>query len=419
MHYQESATIKPAFSEPPGWEILFTSTGRLFLFEAKELYRDGVDVFQLHKFLSSKDLTPDAIAAILTQVELAAKARSKFGARATEMLFTKSGLEQASRTVIAQHHALKFAATGATKVVDMGSGIGSQSMAFLDAGLEATAIEIDNTTAKIARHNLNVVATADNKSGSVINGSVINTDALNYNPAPGSLLFFDPARRTAGLKNTKRLSSAADYSPPLDFAFALLRKHGGAIKLGPGFERELIPEDAGAEWISVAGELSENVLWFGDFESSRARRSAIVINDSGTHELNAPADMPDAAVREIGDYLYEPDKAVIRARLIGQVADEVAGGMLDPNIAYITSDKKIETPFARGFRILQEVPSKQKQLASFLKKHDIGTLEIKKRGVDIDPHTLRKSLRLNGPKSATVIMTRIGQKHVSYLVERI
>ena len=45
-------------------------------------------------------------------------------------------------------------------------------------------------------------------------------------------------------------------------------------------------------------------------------------------------------------------------------------------------------------------------LRSYVKQHRIGTLEIKKRAVDIDPAALRKQLRPKGPHHATLILTR-------------
>ena len=33
-------------------------------------------------------------------------------------------------------------------------------------------------------------------------------------------------------------------------------------------------------------------------------------------------------------------------------------------------------------------------------------LEIKKRGIDIDPAVLRKQLKLDGPNSATIVLSR-------------
>jgi hypothetical protein len=49
----------------------------------------------------------------------------------------------------------------------------------------------------------------------------------------------------------------------------------------------------------------------------------------------------------------------------------------------------------------------------------VGTLEIKKRGVDIDPATFRSKLSLRGDKSATLFLTRVAGKRVALLAERV
>ena len=53
-----------------------------------------------------------------------------------------------------------------------------------------------------------------------------------------------------------------------------------------------------------------------------------------------------------------------------------------------------------------------------LRDRDIGTLEIKKRGVDVDPAQLRTRLRLSGAGSATLILTRVAGDRVALLARR-
>ena len=53
-----------------------------------------------------------------------------------------------------------------------------------------------------------------------------------------------------------------------------------------------------------------------------------------------------------------------------------------------------------------------------LAARDIGTLEIKKRGADVDPAQLRKRLKLQGSKHATLFLTRVAGKHTALLTER-
>lgn len=410
----------------PGWEALLGDDGSRILARISELEaaegRAGRDASAaLSQRLRADGEDPALIAAALTLTGLRAKAASKFGEAANEMFFTQAGLEQASRRVVAGAHAARFARSGCATVADLGCGLGAETLAFMRAGLGVTAVEIDPLTAAFAERNLAVQASllSAPPEWEVRVGDVTAVDTL-----AADAVFLDPARRTSGHSDTKRLISASDYSPSLDFAFTAARGaragrvKAGGVKLGPGFDRELIPEDAEAEWVSVDGRLVEMALWFGEAARDGVKRAATVITGDDTHELTAPADAPDAEVRELGEYLIEPDGAVIRSRLIGLLAGELRAGMIHPDIAYLTADRKPETPFGQTFRILEELPSREKDLRSALAKRGIGALEIKKRGVAVDPATLRTRLRLKGKNRATLILTRSASRHFALLAER-
>jgi hypothetical protein len=149
------------------------------------------------------------------------------------------------------------------------------------------------------------------------------------------------------------------------------------------------------------------------------RRAALVIGDGVTNELTGASDSPDAEVGDLGEYVYEPDGAVIRARLIGDLARGLQARMLDRSIAYFTTDAYIATPFAAGFRVLEGFPFDERLLKKELAARQIGTLEIKKRGVDIDPAQLRTKLSLKGAAAATLILTRVAGKRMALLAERV
>ncbi|MGB9012545.1 MAG: SAM-dependent methyltransferase, partial [Aeromicrobium sp.] len=97
---------------------------------------------------------PDLVAAAVTQNHLRGKAAGKFGAAATDMYFTHDALEQATRSVVAEHRARRIADSGARAVVDLGCGIGGDLLAFGRAGLRVRGIERDPVRAAIARANL-------------------------------------------------------------------------------------------------------------------------------------------------------------------------------------------------------------------------------------------------------------------------
>jgi hypothetical protein len=60
-----------------------------------------------------------------------------------------------------------------------------------------------------------------------------------------------------------------------------------------------------------------------------------------------------------------------------------------------------------------------KAISTVLKANDIGTIEIKKRGMDIDPAAFRKKLSLKGSQAATLILTRVGDRRMAILADRV
>jgi protein-L-isoaspartate O-methyltransferase len=363
------------------------------------------DLVKLVSDLRKAGHPQDRIHHALEQVRLRRKARAKLGPFAARMLFTEAGLEQATRLPVAAHHAGRFQRAGCTNVADLGCGLGVDSMALAALGIEVTAVEHDELTAALATYNL---APFDN-------ARVILADALDVDLTDFDAIWLDPARRSEG----KRLNDPSQWSPTLTEAFSLAEKVPAGIKLAPGIDRDLLPEGAEWQWVSADGETVEVVVWTGALARPGVGRSALVISGDTAHELTSPTDSGDEPVGELGNYLFEPHGAIIRARLIGDLARRLGGRMVSPDIAYITTDNAHHTPFAAGFTVRRVLPYKITELKKWVREESIGTLEIKKRGVDVDPAALRKSLSLKGENQATLIITRVADKRVALVVSRL
>lgn len=387
---------------------LLTPTGLALLDEVAD-QGDAKDLVATVSALRKAGHDPQLVSAALTQSRLRAHARVKFGEFAARMLFTQAGLEQATRLRVAAMHAGRYEREGLRRVVDLGCGIGGDAMALAALDREVTAVDADEVTATIAAYNL-----APFDSATVRHARAEDVELSGFDAA-----YLDPARRTAGHANTARLTRPEDYTPSLDFVFDVAKRMPTGVKLGPGFERELVPDTAEAQWVSVDGSVVELGLWFGSLARDGIRRSALVLSREGSHELSAPADSADEPVRELGEYLYEPDGSVIRARLIGDLGRQLGAAPLSDGIAYLTGDDHVETPFATGFRVIERMPLDEKALRRWVKQNNVGTLEIKKRGVDIDPAAFRKRLNPQGAASATLVLTRVSGRHTALLVERV
>ncbi|RYC12501.1 class I SAM-dependent methyltransferase [Nocardioides zhouii] len=348
-------------------------------------------------------LEPDAekAAAATTQAQLRAKAVAKFGSAAPVMFFTPDALEQATRTRVADHRAARLAAAiPGGSVIDLGCGIGGDLLAFARAGLIAAGIDQDPVRVAMAEANLAALGLA----GAVLVGDATTIDTGGFDAA-----FADPARRGG----RGRVFDVEGWTPPWPWVLDVLTRRA-LVKVAPGIGHDLVPPGVEAEWVSDAGEVKEAVLWSPGLAT--CERRATVIGEGGLATLTEDDD-PGAEVRPVGAYLYEPDGAVIRAGLVTAVAAGIGGGLVDAHIAYVTSDDSFRTPFARGYRVLEELPYREKPLKAALRERGIGRLAIKKRGVQVVPEELRKRLALKGDHEGTLVLTRVAGQGTALLVE--
>jgi len=345
------------------------------------------------------------VSAVMGQLALRAKARDKFGEFAEHMLFSKEGLEVASRLAVSSHHAGRFLQAGLTSVVDAGCGIGGDSLAFAGAGLHVRALEAQEVTAALAAFNLKPFDTVSVEHARAEEADLTNAQAL----------WFDPARR----EGTTRLENPEDWSPSLEWVFQRARELPTGIKLAPGMERALIPAGMEAQWVSYKGSVVEMVLWSGGLQREGITRSALVLTETAGAEITGPADSADEPAGELQDYVLEPDGAVIRARLIGDLARRHDARMMDSTIAYMTAPAPVDSPLLQCFQVLEQVPYSLKNVTALIGGAQVGTLEIKKRGIDIDPAQLRGTLPLKGSGSATLILTRVQGKKTAILAQRL
>ncbi len=347
-----------------------------------------------------RDAAPEHVAAALTQLELRDRAAAKFGALSSRMYFTPDGLEQATRLSVARHRAGRLRAAATATVVDLGCGIGGDLVAAAEAGITAAGVDLDPVRVAVAAANLEALD---------LPGAVMVADATTVDTSPFDVAFADPARRTGA----GRTFSPEGWTPPWSFVERLLTRDA-CVKAAPGIPHDLVPDGVEAEWVSDQGEVKEAALWSGRLAT--VRRRATVIGRGGLATLTDEDD-PGAGVRAVGGFLYEPDGAVIRAGLVTAVAAGVDGGLLDEKIAYVTGDAAFRTPFARGYRVLEEVPYREKQLKAALRERSIGVLTIKKRGVSVSPEELRHRLALRGENAATLVLTRVGGHGTALLVD--
>ncbi|ADU47538.1 class I SAM-dependent methyltransferase [Intrasporangium calvum] len=368
---------------------------------------------------------PDLVAAALGQSRLRARAVDKFGDFAVGMLFTADGLEQATRLALAARHAHRFAAADVREVYDLGCGIGSDAMAFAGLDLLVRAVDADPATARVAEANLRHWPSAR------VTCARAEDVRLPLGEAGRHLgVWLDPARRVEGVADVrgraKRIFSLDAISPSWAEVqeFAAQVPAAGA-KLSPAFPHAALPPGAEAQWSSWHGEVLECVVWWKAL-ATRPGRTAAVCSAHATHVVTeadaAPATgrPPLPSVAAVDDWLYEPDRAVIRAGLTGALLAAVDGAELGAGVGYVTSPAAYDIPWARRYRVVEAMPLSPKALSRWLRDHGHDRVTIKKRGVTVDADLLRRQLKMTGRgkggSEATLVVTRVAGTQVALVV---
>ncbi|HJP78531.1 MAG TPA: class I SAM-dependent methyltransferase [Pseudonocardiaceae bacterium] len=329
-------------------------------------------------------------AAVLETAMLRRKAAAKL-AHADDWLFTDPALQQATATPVAEHRAQRL--TG-RDVHDVTCSIGADLAVVAKVARRAIGSDLDPVRIAMARANCGPV--------------VFRADALRPTTR-GTVIVADPARRD---DSGRRHWRPADLVPRLDLLAEVYAGRDLAVKCSPGLDFAAVGWADEVELVSLDGTVREACLWTRDLATPGVRRRATVLRD-GAQWTITDAESDDAPVLPIGGWIVDPDGAVVRAGLVRHYAARHGLGQLDPRIAYLTGDEP--PPGIRAFRVLEHGKYSEKSLRALLRARSVGTLEILVRGLDVDPNTLRKRLKLAGTESATVVLTRIGDTPTAIL----
>ncbi len=385
--------------------LLRTAEGAAALELAASLHAAGVDV------LAGLDRLRAAVGAELAGpawgfARVRARARPVFGTDADRLFLTADTLEQAGRPELAARRAARLLAAGGGEVdsvADLGCAAGTDTIALARAGASVLAIDVDPLARELTAANVEALGLADRVW--VVAGDAVElvAAARGGEVANCAAAVLDPARRAGG----RRLLDPDRWSPPWSTVEALLdRVPVTAVKVAPGLDHDRVPDGVEAEWVSVKGSIVEALLW-GRAVSTVWRR-ATAVRDGVAHELTADADPGRAPTGPVRGWLHEPDPAVIRSGLVSLVAADLGATLVDPTIAYLTSDAPATgSPWVTSHRVDEVLPFNLKKLKALLRARGVGRVTVKKRGSAIEPEELARQLRGPGEASAVVVVTRV------------
>jgi len=364
-------------------------------------------------------------AALLDQAVLRRSAGPRGGGKfpqAERMLFVDEALEQASSRAVAVYRAGLLVAHGVRTVADLGCGIGADTIAMAEAGLRVVAVELDPVRARLAAANVAAVGLADRVQVLCADWTPPESaGALTLaGPLAADAAFVDPARRLGGGGDVgrRRVFSLHDMVPPLSAIRSLRAQVPDVlVKVAPGVDLDEVPADAAVTFVAEGIHLKEAMLSFGALRPLRSRQAVVlpgphvfvVEADRGQPRAHRRFDIPD--IRTVQDVLYEPNPAVLRAGLVRDLGRRLHAGQLDPEIAYLTADDLVPTPFARAWPVERDGPFNLKELNRWLREAGVGRVIVKKRGSPIEPDAFRRRLKTTrgGPEKIVFLTQARGK----------
>ena len=260
-------------------------------------------------------------AAVLETAVLRRKAVAKL-AHAEDWLFTDPALQQATAAPVAQHRAQRLAGRD---VHDVTCSIGADLAVVATVADRAVGSDLDPVRLAMARNNCGPEV------------PLLRADAL-HPVTRGTVVLADPARRD---DSGRRHWRPADLVPRLDLLAEVYAGRELAVKCSPGLDFAAVEWADEVELVSLDGTVREACLWTGDLAGVRRRATCLSerAGRDGTQWTITDAEPDDAPVLPIGEWIVDPDGAVVRAGLVRHYAARHGLGQLDPRIAYLTGDR--------------------------------------------------------------------------------
>ncbi|MFO0950927.1 MAG: class I SAM-dependent methyltransferase [Isosphaeraceae bacterium] len=310
------------------------------------------------------------------------------------MWLESTGLEQATSETVARHKATRFAQADAP-VVDLCCGVGGDALALGSVSPRGVlAVDLDPGMCQRARLNASAYGVNERVR-------VVRSRAEAFPIPPGAWVHIDPDRRAGRETRARRV---ADYSPGLDFLRGLIeRLPAGALKLSPASDFHEYFSSGGLERevISLGGECKEATVWFGDL--ANASRRATRLPEGATWSDRDGPDTPLYA-GPLKTLVFDPDPALVRSGLIRSFAGAHGLSLAVDGLDLLTGDSPVDTAFLGTFEVEDVLPLDLKGIKKRIHAEGIGRLDIRTKGTPLLPEVVRRQIRPEGERAATLFL---------------
>lgn len=363
-------------------------------------------------FKSAKQADLTFLSAAVTLIRLRRNAAGKF-VRNDKMFFTTLGLEQSTGERIADHIAARFSPDW--RVADLTCSIGGNLISLAKRCRSIVGVDLNEQNIACAQENVAVYELKDKVE-------FIVGDARNNIKSGIDAFFLDPARDREGKTKTRSiLNSEPSLTELLPKIFSVTKNVG--VKISPAFDYQelaLLPDQPEVEIISENNNCKVAMLWFGALKKYERSASCFV----GRHcyfyhddSKIAPTDIVDS----LGAYLYEPNKAISRARLLSEIAAEYGLKQLSGSLSFLTGDQLVaddKPGLLRTFKVMASGDFAAKAFPGFLKENGIARVDVMVKDFPMKPEEILKRFKLKEGGGLTLIFWTSRQGKRRYILAK-
>ncbi|MEI6691526.1 MAG: hypothetical protein WCL43_02265 [Chlorobium sp.] len=354
------------------------------------------------KFYGNEGLPVRAIA---EQIACRRKAAKKLPhISRNNLLYTPLALEQASGERTA---AYKSSVMRGKRVIDLSGGLGIDTMFLARTFREVVYCERDSLLCNLFEHNL--------KQGGISNVQIINSDSIgvlaSYPDDYFDWIYVDPARREQGKRSIGLEAASPDVVAFHDIL--LCKSERVCIKASPALElsglNKLLPALYSVIVVSFDRECKEILLLLDrNCLQSNVSLKAVCLSSAtdAVTEVVGNGDDEKNIASFVKAYFYEPDPAIIKAKLTARLAAINGLEFVNKTVDYLTSERELNLFPGRMFRKIDCTLYKPKTFRTFLERHKIEGASIQRRDFPLSPEELRKKYRLQESDQVFLFFTR-------------
>lgn len=278
------------------------------------------------------------------------------------------------------------------RLVEIGSGIGGQTFALAKVCKKVLAIELDKDKANILIQNLKKlkIENVEVLVGDVLSKKIIEK-IKHFQP---EIIFCDTEREEKGERTIESIK------PPIKKLLETFSEITSkiAIEIPPFTDIKLLNENYEKEFISLNNQLNRLTIYFNELKQSDvsvialpSKEKIVRQKDFAKYKLNFAmggrefSRMPEKKLIATSEgsscggidernlekkYLYTIDPAIIVADLVPELANKFGAQVLELNKPVLLSNKKIDSVFLIGYKIIATCKNEQKEILQNLKNID-------------------------------------------------